>query len=110
MAPSGLVFWDGSKVPIACLQSDAATRGNFLYEGTAPISVTCKLPDQEWLESKASIDPWTGRPSDADASMLLRRLKIYRFTKRMPRPVTQFASCAGCFSDLVLRQARAAGL
>ena len=56
----------------------------------------------------AAIDARTGRPYDADASMLLRRLKIYRFTQRVRKPAQRFPFCACCFSRLVLQQGRAA--
>lgn len=101
------LWFDGSAVPVARPQNDSAARGNFLYQGSAPVFVTCKLPDLEWLESMAAVDAKTGRPYDADASMLLRRLRIYRFTKRMSKPPVKFPFCARCFSALVLNQASA---
>ena len=59
----------------------------------------------KWLEKVAAIDPQSGRPYDADASMLLRRLKIYRFDNRIEKPQGKFVHCAPCFARLVLSQA-----
>ena len=59
------------------------------------------------LQDLAAGDEETGVPHDADAAMLLRRLKIYKFSKRMPK-VAREASvpfCARCFAQLVLTQA-----
>ena len=60
------------------------------------------------LEKAAADNPRTGQPTDSDASMLLRRLKIYRFTVRLEAPAGQEAvpHCARCFAQLVLNQAR----
>ena len=104
------LWFDGSAVPITRSQNDQGSKGHFLYQGTAPIFVTCKLPDLEWLESLAAVDEKTGRPYDADASMLLRRLKIYRFAKRVAKPACKFPFCASCFSKLLLQQAGMAGV
>ena len=37
--------------------------------------------------------------------MLLRRLKIYRFTVRLEAPERHLPHCARCFAQLVLNQA-----
>ena len=51
------------------------------------------------------IDPATGLHWDADATMLLRRLKVYRFTQRMPKPAKKIPFCARCFAQYVQCQA-----
>ena len=79
-----------------------------MYKGSAPIFATCKLPDLEWLERMASVDERTGQPYDADASMLLRKLKIYRFRVRVAKPAAKFPFCARYFAQLLLRHGRAA--
>ena len=78
-----------------------------LYKGSAPILITCKLEDLEWLESRSQIDPNTGRPWNTDASMLLRRLKVHKFTQRVPKPRTHFSFCGCCFAQLLEAQAAA---
>ena len=77
-----------------------------MYKGSAPIFVTCKLPDLEWLEYWAQINPQTGKPWDSDASMLVRRMKVYRFTEPTPSN-GQFPFCAHCFATYVKAQAAA---
>ena len=66
-----------------------------------------KLSDIQALAAAAADDPTTGRPKDAEASMLLRRLKIYSFTQRLPSVPNEpkIAFCGHCFSTLVLTQA-----
>ena len=41
-----------------------------MYKGSAPIFVTTKLADLEKLQYYSQLDPSTGVPWDADASML----------------------------------------
>ena len=74
---------------------------------SAPIFATTKLHDLEKLEKAAADNPRTGQPTDSDASMLLQRLKVYRFTVRLAPPERQASvpHCAHCFAQLVLNQA-----
>ena len=85
------LWFDGSAVPIGRPQNEkGAAPGNFMYKGSAPIFITTKLSDLTWLESQASINPYTNAPWDADASMLYRRLKIYKYTKKVPKSLARF--------------------
>ena len=103
------LWFDGSDVPIGRPQNEkGATPGNFMYKGTAPIFVTTKLSDLTWLETQASINPYTNAPWDTDASMLFRRLKIYKYTKKVPKPPARLKYCPRCFVDLLISQAGAA--
>jgi len=100
------LWLDGSPVPVARPQNGpAGPQGHAVYKGTAPIFVTTKLSDLEWLEGRGAIDPATGRPFDAEASMLLRRLRVYKYTQRVPAPPRQFVHCQRCFARLVVQQA-----
>jgi hypothetical protein len=101
------LWFDGSAVPIARPQNVAGSSGHMLYKGTAPIFITTKLADLEWLEKAGAVDPSTGVPNNADASMVLRRLKVYRFTVRVQKPSGTFPFCARCFATLVHTQAAA---
>ena len=51
--------------------------------------------------------PQTGAPTDANAAMVLRRLKIYWFTVPLPKPAGQIPYCSRCFSDLLLQHQHA---
>ena len=65
-----------------------------MYRGTAPIFVTTTLDDMKALRA-ASV-------SEANASMLLRRLKVYEFTVRSGvRGMSKVQFCARCFSRFV---------
>ena len=66
-----------------------------------------KFHDLENLEKAAADNPRTGQPTDSNASMLLRHLKVYRFTVRLAAPERQACvpHCTHSFAQLVLNQA-----
>ena len=99
------LWFDGSAVPIGQPQNVPGAIGNVEYKGKAPIFITCKLSDLKWLEYYAEINPVTGDPWDANASMVRRRLKVYGFTTRVPKPREQISFCACCFAKFVQAQA-----
>eukprot|EP00973_Karenia_brevis_P001484 201874-Karenia_brevis.AAC.1 len=101
------LWYDGSAVPIVRPQNQPGMQGHFLYRGTAPIFATSKADAIAKLRYRASENPQTGTPWDADASMLLRRLKIYEFNVRVEKPANIIPYCAHCFGNLVLQQAAA---
>ena len=53
---------------------------------------SCTLVLDYW----AAVDPATGSPRDGDASMIRRRLKVFAFRVRMPRPEHSIEFCARC--------------
>ena len=98
------LLYDGSPVPIARPQNVQGQVGHLLYTGTAPVFATTKLQNVEALRRVAElIDPETGLPANGDVNMVLRRLKIYKYTRRMPKP-PRFVTCAHCFAELILQQ------
>ena len=74
--------------------------------GSASVFVLAEIA-LELLEAAAMDGPGTGQPRDAEASMLLRSLKIYSFNVRMGPPAcdAQVPYCARCFSQLLLTHA-----
>ena len=56
------------------------------------------------LTQLAALDPHTQRPKNADAAMLLRRLKVHEYKVRIAKP-PKTCPCARCFSQLLLGQA-----
>ena len=100
------LWFEGSAVPIGRPQNVPGQTGHMNYKGTAPIFVTTKLEDIERLAYWAQINPTTNAPWDTEASMLLRRLKVYPFNVRVPKPRHQIRFCKCCFARLVLTQAR----
>ena len=95
------VLYDGSPVPITRPQNVPGQTGHVLYRGSAPVFVTGKLSDVERLDEAAAVNPVTGQPSDAEASMVRRRLKVYPFRTRIPKPEPQVPYCGHCFAELV---------
>ena len=100
------LWYDGSTVPVARPQNDSGATGHKDYKGSAPIFVTTKRDDLLKLQAWALDRPDTGKPWDANASMLCRRLKVYHFTKRLPKPPA-LKTCPRCFAELLLASSRA---
>ena len=90
-----------------CSKTSHGATGNVEYTGKSPIFMTCKLSDLQWLEWCAQVNPSTGAPWDANASMVNRRLKVYRFCHRVEKPREQLKCCSRCFAELVTSQAAA---
>ena len=95
------LWYDGSALPIVRPQNIPGATGHLLYQGKAPIFVTTKYQDLDRLQQASADDPETGLPGNGDASMILRRLKIYRFSQRMVKPKRQLPYCGRCFARLV---------
>ena len=101
-------WYDGSAVTITLPQNrKSAGIGHSIYRGTAPIFATTRLDQMEELQRAAAVDPSTGRPVDAEASMLWRRLRVFPFTARAANvhhgPRVPY--CGSCFARLVLQHA-----
>ena len=95
------MWYDGSVVSVKRPQNVPGQSGHLEYRGTAPIFVTTKLRDLENLAWWAADDPWTGEPRDAEASMIYRRLKVYEYRTRIPKPPAKTPFCARCFAQLI---------
>ena len=103
------LWFEGSPVPIGRPQNVAGVTGNMTYKGSAPIFITTKLDWLSRLEHAAQINPETGLPWNTDASMLLRRLKVFKFTTRVGKPERTVPFCKHCFATLLFAQAGARG-
>ena len=79
-----------------------APRGKSSYPGS-----TTKLDAIEHLAWLSEINPVTGAPYDTNASMVFRRLKVYKFRVRIVEPDQQIPYCPACLARLVLSQAGA---
>ena len=62
------------------------------------VTLTTKLSDLKRLEALAADDP----QRCAEASMMTRRLRVYRFSTRIPKPSTAAEYCGHCFAKLIL--------
>jgi hypothetical protein len=103
------LWYDGSGVPIVRLQNVPGQSGHLLYKGSAPIFATTGLDRLQALAHLASVDPSTGKPTGSNASMIMRRLKVYSFRVGVGKPQppsghNKVPYCARCFSRMVLGQ------
>ena len=93
-----LLWLEGKRVPVTMPQNQHV--GHKLYEGSAPMFVTCPETALAGLSAESSQRP------QGQAGMLLRRLKIYTFTVPIPKPpLPKVVPCARCFSTLVTSEA-----
>ena len=100
------LWYDGSVVQVNRPQNLPGLQGHLLYAKTSPIFATTKLADIERLRDAVRTLPGTNRPQNADASMIVRRLKVFAF-KEVPRqPPSSLRSCGRCFAEFVLAQCR----
>jgi len=104
--PTQLLWLEGKPVPAAKPQNIPGVVGNFLYKGSAPIFITTSLDYLVELRAAAQINELTGLPHDGNAAMLLRRLQVYDFTVKMPKPARKVKCCGRCFADLVMSRAQ----
>ena len=93
-----LLWFEGKPVPITRPQNDFA--GHALYKGTAPIFITTPLKRMEKFITEAARAARFGESSVA--TMVLRRLKLYKFTRKPRVPAGQIPQCAACFASFVL--------
>ena len=54
------------------------------------------------LMAAANTNPHTGAPYNTDASMLMRRLRVYFFTVPLEKPQSQIPYCARCLAQMVV--------
>ena len=93
-----LLWLEGKPVPITMPQNQHV--GHKLYEGSAPMFVTCPETALAGLSAESAQRP------QGQAGMLLRRLKIYLFTVPIPKPpLPKLVPCARCFATLVTSEA-----
>ena len=96
-----LLWLEGKPVPIVQPQGGADAHGHRLYRGRAPIFITTSLRRIEEMETDARHADADGRSSEW--TMLLRRLKAYRYRCVLPRPEGQIQLCARCFAQFLLQ-------
>ena len=97
--PTQLLWYEGKPFPVTRPQNNRDIHGHLLYQGTAPIFVTCKEKDLQPIMLKAQEALQLGRPNEC--SMLLRRLKIFSFSVPFPVGRDKIPECATCFARLL---------
>ena len=100
-----LLWYEGKAFPVTRPQNKDYT-GHLLYQGSAPIFVTCKEKDLQPIINGAQHAMQTGTASEN--TMLLRRLRVYRLCQKLPvGPNEHVLECPACFSSMVLHYNRA---
>ena len=79
-------------------QNDGNKAGHKLYQGSAPILITTKEKHMQPLLEEAQAAELRDQPSEA--SMMLRRLRFFPFTKKF-KPDVKVKPCPKCFSRFV---------
>ena len=96
-----LLWLEGKPFPIARPQNKDYT-GHLMYQGTAPLFITCKESDLGPILARANMARAQGW-SSMD-TMLARRLCVYPFWVRLPvRPGEYVPECAFCFAKMLLQ-------
>ncbi len=103
---SQMQWFDGSQLSISRPQNIPGTTGHITYEGTAPIFATSKKADFKNLEQLARDDPRTGEPLCAEASMMLRRVRVFEYGTRIAAPAGRTPFCGCCFAKLILSRGK----
>lgn len=102
-----LLWFEGKPIPLARPQNQAGVVGHTLYQGSAPIFVTTKASDLERFQQAAE---WAMRnDQSSEATMLLRRLKVY--TLQVPTPTLGGGAIPDggvCFARMALQFSRLA--
>ena len=98
-----LLWYEGKAFPITRPQNKDYT-GHLLYQGSAPIFITCKEkilgPVLQW----ANFAQANGHVSQE--TMLARRLKVFAFTQKLPMMQgAQIPACGACFSNMLQHHA-----
>ena len=94
-----LLWYEGKPVPVTLPQNGRDEIGHMLYEGTAPIF--CTTPEEGLTDIMAA----GAHAPQGQNSMLIRRLKLFHFTKKMPPPTEALKACPKCFAFLVSSKA-----
>eukprot|EP00973_Karenia_brevis_P042395 5868469-Karenia_brevis.AAC.1 len=95
-----LLWFEGKSVPISRPQGTDAYYGHCKYKGTAPIYITAALKRLQPLIDEAEMARRNG--STSELTMLMRRLRVFSFTRKSPPPAKQMQPCAYCFAQFVL--------
>lgn len=95
-----LLWFEGKAFPITRPQNKDYD-GHVLYQGSAPIFVTCKEKVMAPICQRAQLASSQNQASQD--TMLLRRLKLYWLSQKLPlEPGTVVQECPACLGQMVL--------
>ena len=101
-----LMWFDNKAICITRPQNNC--NGHLIYRGTAPIFITAKLKNVGPMHERAQAAAAEGKSSDD--TMMMRRLRCYLFTEKLPIPVgVVVPQCGCCWSQMILGYAHQAG-
>ena len=101
-----LMWFDNKAICITRPQNNC--NGHLIYRGTAPIFITAKLKNVGPTHERAQAAAAEGKSSDD--TMMMRRLRCYLFTEKLPIPVgVVVPQCGCCWSQMILGYAHQAG-
>ena len=92
-----LLWFEGKPVPITRPQDHYIEY--FLCKGTAPIFITMPLKKREAFMNDAEEAAPPGLSSEA--TVVLKRLEVYKFGSKVPKPARQIPQCVCCFASFV---------
>ena len=94
------LLWLEGKAFIVTRPQNKDYTGHLLYRGTAPVFITCKEVHMGPMIAKAQAAAALGQA--CEASMMLRRLKVFGFTQKLPMPPdVSVPVCGHCFVRVV---------
>ncbi|CAE8608119.1 unnamed protein product [Polarella glacialis] len=97
--PTPLLWYEGKPFPLTRPQNKEYS-GHLLYQGSAPIFVTCKEKDLGPLICKAEAAVRLGEASEH--TMLLRRLRVYTLSQKLPVAEVHH-ECGSCFAKMIIQ-------
>ncbi|CAE8655280.1 unnamed protein product [Polarella glacialis] len=97
--PTQLLWYEGKPFPLTRPQNKEYS-GHLLYQGSAPIFVTCKEKDLGPLICKAEAAVRLGEASEH--TMLLRRLRVYTLSQKLPVAEVHH-ECGSCFAKMIIQ-------
>ena len=86
-----LLWFEGKSMPVVRPQGKDEFSGRVLYRGSAPIFATTPLKHIE--DMVRAVRHVEADGTGSEWGMLLRRLKIYRYSVRTPKPSQHIAQC-----------------
>lgn len=95
-----LLWFEGKAVPLARPQNTDSFSGHCKYKGSAPIFITMPLKRLQPMIDEAHQAVVHGLTSEL--TMLMRRLRVYKFTRKAQKPPQQMQPCACCFAQFVI--------
>ena len=93
-----LLWFEGKPVPITRPQNDYT--GHTTYKGSEPVFIMTPLQRMQTFITEADAAFRNGE--SYEVAIRLRRLKMHKFTRRLPARADQIPKCRACFASFAL--------